>query len=572
MMIEVLLKRVSVFMLPLVTVFFIYSSTAAHSSEFAAIAMPDAYSAATARKIIESGGNAVDASIAAAFVLAVTLPEAGNIGGGGFMTAHIDGEPSFLDFREVAPASATTGMFLDADGKPIDPYELMFGPIAVGVPGTVRGLEMAHKAYGTMSWKSLLESAITLARDGFVVDPNLAHNWEKWKKPVSNGTNFLDHFENLKSGEVFKQPELARTLSRLAEDPDDFYLGETAGMLVATMEKFGGRIVAQDLKNYEAHWRDPLEADWRDYTIITAPPPSSGGIALIQMLKMRDETAKSFEGIEHNSSKYIHLLAEIEKLAFADRAAHLGDPGFVTVPVEKLLDDAYLKERALLVDPSKISSGGSVVSGFESPDTTHFSIIDFDGNAVALTYTLHAVFGSGLVVEEAGFLLNNELADFSPKDDVPNAHGVLGKSSNSIEPNKRSLSSMTPTIMLSEGRPFVVIGTPGGTTIFNSVFQVLLNLFDFQMDAQDAVSATRFHHQLPEATLIHYDENRVPLPELKEGLARYGYELVPNWWGDLGDVQLIFKESASRLTAASDPRGRGTAEVIPFTEVAEASR
>jgi len=571
-MIEFSLKRVFVVIIPLITAFFIYSSSAAHSSEAAAAAMPDAYSAATARRILEAGGNAVDASIAAAFVLAVTYPEAGNIGGGGFMTAYIEGESSFLDFREVAPASATTDMFLGADGKPIDPYKIMFGPIAIGVPGTVRGLEMAHKAYGTMGWKTLLEPAIALARDGFVVDPNLALNWEKWKEPVSNGTNFLDHFGSLKAGEIFKQPELADTLTRLADDPEDFYSGETAEMLVSTMEKFGGRITAHDLKNYEVHWREPVQKEWRDFAVVTAPPPSSGGIALVQMLKLRDEVAHSFTGVGHNTSKYIHLLAEIEKLAFADRAEHLGDPGFVTVPVAQLLDDEYLKGRARLVDPGKISSGESIAPGFESPETTHFSIIDFDGNAVALTYTLHAVFGSGLVVGEAGFLLNNELADFSPKEDVPDAHGVLGKSSNSIQPNKRSLSSMTPTILLSEGKPMVIVGTPGGTTIFNSVFQVLLNLFDFQMSAQDAVSATRFHHQLPEANVIHYDENRVPSPELSEGLARFGYELVPNWWGDLGDVQLIFRESPKRLAAASDPRGRGVAEVIPFTETPEPSR
>lgn len=566
------LRRVVAMTIPLAVVVFICSSSAAHSSESAAVAMPDAYSAAAARSILEAGGNAVDASIAAAFVLAVTLPEAGNIGGGGFMTAYVAGKTSFLDFREVAPASATVDMFLDDNGKPIDMYKLLFGPIAIGVPGTVRGLEMAHKAYGTMSWSALLEPAITLAREGFVVHPNLAHNWDKWKEPVSTGTNFLEHFGNLKSDEVFKQPQLAATLVRLAEDPEDFYSGKTAEMLVASMEKFGGRITADDLKIYKAHWREPVVAGWRDYTIVTAPPPSSGGIALVQMLRLRDESARYFEGVGHNSSRYIHLLAEIEKLAFADRAEHLGDPDFVTVPTAQLLGEAYLEDRARQVDPDKISSGKSTAPGFERPDTTHFSIIDFDGNAVALTYTLHAVFGSGMVVEDAGFLLNNELADFSPKDDVPNAHGVPGKSSNSIEPNKRSLSSMTPTILLRQDKPVVVVGTPGGTTIFNSVFQVLLNLFDFQMSAQDAVSATRFHHQLPEANVIHYDENRVPSPELSEGLARFGYELVPNWWGDLGDVQLIFRESPKRLAAASDPRGRGVAEVIPFTETPEPSR
>lgn len=531
-------------------------------ADLGAVAMPDAYSAAAASDVLMEGGNAVDAAVTAAMVLAVTYPEAGNIGGGGFMLSVMDGEPQFLDFREQAPGAAGRDMYLDEGGNFVQRRALVGGQ-AAGVPGTVRGLLSAHQRYGSLSWARLLQPAIALARDGFTVPAALAARAQDTTADLAGATNFSEYFGSMKAGSNFRQPQLAATLQRLALDPEDFYSGVTARRLVAQMNRGGGIITLADLAAYKAHWRKPLQMRWRDYEVLSAPPPSSGGIALLQMLHMRDDASPLFADQRHNSPTYIHLLAEIEKRVFADRAEYLGDPDFVTVPVAALLAPKYLARRAAQIQPRRISTVTEVPAGLESTDTTHFSILDPAGNAVALTYTLNWDFGSGVVVADAGFLLNNEMDDFSAKVGVPNAFGVVGNDRNAIAPGKRMLSSMTPTILLREGAPALVVGSPGGSTIFTSVYQVILNLYDFNMPLQAAVDATRFHHQLPEATVLRHDQREIA-PSTQQALEQLGYTVRANDWGNLGDIQAI-QVVANEVSAAADSRGRGVAKIIDFT-------
>jgi len=538
------------------------SSAPQATTRTAAIAMPDQFATATSREILEAGGNAIDAAVAAAFSLAVTFPEAGNIGGGGFMVAHMDGEPVFLDFREKAPLLGDRDMYLDENGDFVQRRSLV-GGLAVGVPGTVRGMEVAHQRFGSLPWARLLQPAIRLAEDGFLVHKKLASVRVESEKHFGADTNFSAYFGGMQADQVFRQPELAATLRRIAADPDDFYRGKIARQIVAQMASSGGLISLRDLAEYTAVWRPPLVAQWRGHTLVSTPPPSSGGIALAQLLTMRDAASAHFRGVAHNSAQYLHLLAEIEKRVFADRGDYLGDPDFGDVPVAQLIDPEYLRRRAAEINPEGITPDAQVGPGLEeSPDTTHFSLMDGDGNAVALTYTQNWEFGSGVVVAGAGFLLNNQMDDFSAKVGVPNAFGVIGKNMNAIAPGKRMLSSMSPAIILRDETPVMVVGTPGGSTIFTSVFQVMLNVFDFDMNAQDAVAATRFHHQLPAARVIRYDASRQLDPVLVQTLERTGYEVQPNWWGNIGDVQLVIIDEEGELEAASDPRGRGRAELV----------
>lgn len=525
----------------------------------AAVAMPDRFAAHATRQVLENGGNAVDAAVTAAFVLAVTLPEAGNIGGGGFMTAYINGESTFLDFRERAPLGVDKDMFLDEGGNFIQRRSIVGGR-ASGVPGTVRGMWAAHQRYGSKPWASLLQPAINLARDGFEVPPELAEIAADQVIEFAGETNFHDYFSTMRAGKVFKQAELAVTLERIAKDPEDFYTGHTARLISQQMTRSGGLITLKDLANYKAVWRAPIQAQWRGYTVVTAPPPSSGGIALIQLLKIRDYSSALFSDVWHNSPQYIHLLAEIEKRVFADRGEYLGDPDFVELPVAELLNEAYLKRRATEINPDKISLIPQVKGGLESTDTTHFSIIDKAGNAVAITTTLNWEFGSGVVVEGAGFVLNNEMDDFSAKVGVKNKFGVIGNARNAIEPGKRMLSSMTPTIVLKDGKPALVIGSPGGSTIITSVYQVILNLYAYGMPLQGAADATRYHHQLPDANLIRHDQREIPAATTK-ALTDMGYKVEPNSWGNLGDIQAI-KIEGTEVQAASDSRGRGQSFLI----------
>jgi gamma-glutamyltranspeptidase / glutathione hydrolase len=536
----------------------------------AAVAMPNRHSAEVAIEVMQAGGNAVDASIAAAFVLAVTLPEAGNIGGGGFMTSVVDGVPAFLDFRERAPGLASRDMYQDEHGE-VDTDLSYTGALSIGVPGTVKGMQEAHARYGTRSWTSLLQPAIRLARDGFVVHPELASYVRDEMVRLEEGTNFEDYYAGATmGGEVFRQPELAQTLETLASNPDAFYKGEIADLLVQQMVRSGGLISHQDLLDYTAVWREPLQFQWRDYQVIAAPPPSSGGVALAQLLGIHEFAATLFEGVTHNSAQYLHLLAEIEKRVFADRGKFLGDPDFHDNPVQELMDPEYLKRRATEINPIRMSAPETVEPGLESPETTHFSIVDGDGNAVSITYTLNWDFGSGVVVEGAGFLLNDEMDDFSAKPGVANKFGVIGDKMNAIAPGKRMLSSMTPTVLLRDGEVAMVIGTQGGSTIFTSVFQALLNVVEFNMSAEEAVNADRFHHQLPQHDLIRYDRSRSIPDSFVRHMAEYGYRIEPNSWGDLGKVRLVVRTSTS-WDAAADSRSRRSTSIVEQLPVVQPS-
>ncbi|MDX1517621.1 MAG: gamma-glutamyltransferase [Woeseiaceae bacterium] len=537
---------------------------APESVQQAAIAMPDAESARVAAEVLRAGGNAVDAAIAAEFVLAVTLPEAGNIGGGGFMLSYIAGEPYFLDYRETAPLAAHRDMYLDADGNVIRGASTV-GHLAVGVPGTVAGLWEAHRRFGTLPWRDLVMPSILLARDGFVVHPQLALEVLEERPRFAGKTNFANYFGGMKSGEMFRQPELAETLQRIADDGiDGFYGGRTADLIVDDMVRNNGLITHEDLQRYRAIWREPLRAEWRDLEILAAPPPSSGGFAVIQLLKIKDLLAHEFEDVPHNSAQYVHLFAEMLKRVFADRAEYLGDPDYYDVPLDRLLSDDYLRRRAAEVKPDRISTIDEARPGLESMQTTHYSIVDGDGNAVSTTTTLNLSFGSGVVVEGAGFLLNDEMDDFSVKPGVPNAYGVIGNIANEIQPGKRMLSSMSPTIILNDGKVDFVVGTPGGTTIFTTVFQMIVNNYDFGMSPLQSAGAPRFHHQLPQANIVTYSPT-VPLPdETISQLSELGYRTVPHPY-NYGDVQTIYRADNQWL-AASDPRKRGQSLVVEIQQ------
>ena len=527
----------------------------------AAVAAPDRPSAEVARDVLRRGGNAVDAAIATAFALAVTYPEAGNLGGGGFLTLHIDGKQAFLDFRETAPAAATRDMYLDAAGKAV-PDASLVGARAAGVPGTVAGLWAAHQRYGTLPWKALIAPSIRLAREGFVVDAQLAERIREQAAELAGRTNFAAHFGPVAAGHRWRQPELARTLERIAaQGTDGFYRGRTADLIVAEMRRGGGLVSAADLVGYRAAWREPLRFTWRGQEVVTAPPPSSGGIALAQLLGMREALAPAFTGLAHNSAGYVHLLAEVMKRVFADRAEYLGDPDFVSVPTTKLTDPTYIARRAAEVRalPSTLAA---VRPGLEdSPQTTHFSILDGAGGAVALTYTLNGGFGNGVVVTGAGFLLNNEMDDFSTRPGQPNLYGVVGGRANEIAPGKRMLSSMTPTLLLRDGRVVASLGTPGGSTIFTGVFQTLLNMADFGMAPQAAVAASRMHHQLLPPDRIVYSQCCALAPAALEGLQALGYKVERSGW-EFGDMMVIAVDAAGGLQTGVDPRGRGVGLVF----------
>lgn len=526
----------------------------------AAFAMPDRYGADVAELVLRAGGNAVDAAIATAFSLAVTFPEAGNIGGGGFMLIYVDGQSYFLDYREVAPAAASRDMYLDENGDVV-PGLSRVGHRATGVPGTVAGMWAAHQRFGSMAWAELLAPAIDLAENGFVADKMLAAQTKRKRKTYAGKTNFDRYFGKLEAGAVFSQPELAETLRRIAANGRaGFYQGETAVYFVDEMKRGGGLIGRDDLIEYRPVWREPLKASWRDYQLLSAPPPSSGGFAIIQLLKMKDHLAGEFDGLDHNSAQYVHLIAEMEKRVFADRAEYFGDPDFVDVPIDKLIADDYIEARAAEVDRDAISSIDSVPPGLESPHTTHFSIADKDGNAVSNTYTLNSIFGSGVIVEGAGFVLNNEMDDFSAKPGAPNIYGVVGKTANKIQPGKRMLSSMSPTILLQDGEISMVLGTSGGSTIFTTVFQAIVNILDFGMTPEEAAGASRFHHQLLPPDLVTYSQSRPLSDQTIKGLIEKGYRTRPHRW-DYGDLQIVWRDGDS-YRVASDPRKRGEARVL----------
>ncbi|ANC83581.1 gamma-glutamyltransferase [Pseudomonas alloputida] len=536
------------------------SSVYAATLEGGAVAAPDQYGAQVAADILKKGGNAVDAAVATAFTLAVTYPEAGNIGGGGFMTLFVDGKPYFLDYREVAPKAATRNMYLDDKGEVIENLSLV-GARAAGVPGTVMGLWEAHQKFGKLPWSELLTPAIGYAKNGFKVAEKQYQYRNDAQGMFKTATNFNDYFGNMKVGELFKQPEMAQTLERIAaKGVSEFYQGKTADLLVAQMQADKGLITKDDLKDYKAVWREPMAVSWRGNVVYTAPPPSSGGVALAQLLGIKEDRAADFKGVAHNSAQYIHLLAEIEKRVFADRADYLGDPAFTKVPVDQLVAKDYLAKRAAQVNPKAISDTDKVKPGLEPHQTTHFSIVDKQGNAVSNTYTLNLDYGSGVVVKGAGFLLNDEMDDFSAKPGAANAFGVVGGDANAIEPGKRMLSSMSPSLMTRDGKVELVIGTPGGSRIFTSIFQVMNNLYDYGMPLDKAVAAQRVHHQLLPKDTIYFDSYAPLTGPVADELKKMGYVLEDQGW-EMGDIQAIRVDGA-KLETASDPRGRGVGMIV----------
>lgn len=536
------------------------SSVYAATLEGGAVAAPDQYGAQVAADILKKGGNAVDAAVATAFTLAVTYPEAGNIGGGGFMTLFVDGKPYFLDYREVAPKAATRNMYLDDKGEVIENLSLV-GVRAAGVPGTVMGLWEAHQKFGKLPWSELLTPAIGYAKNGFKVAEKQYQYRNDAQGMFKTATNFNDYFGNMKVGELFKQPEMAQTLERIADKGvSEFYQGKTADLLVAQMQADKGLITKDDLRDYKAVWREPMAVSWRGNVVYTAPPPSSGGVALAQLLGIKEDRAADFKGVAHNSAQYIHLLAEIEKRVFADRADYLGDPAFTKVPVDQLVAKDYLAKRAAQVNPKAISDTDKVKPGLEPHQTTHFSIVDKQGNAVSNTYTLNLDYGSGVVVKGAGFLLNDEMDDFSAKPGAANAFGVVGGDANAIEPGKRMLSSMSPSLMTRDGKVELVIGTPGGSRIFTSIFQVMNNLYDYGMPLDKAVAAQRVHHQLLPKDTIYFDSYAPLTGPVADELKKMGYVLEDQGW-EMGDIQAIRVDGA-KLETASDPRGRGVGMIV----------
>ena len=536
------------------------SSVHAANLEGGAVAAPDQYGAQVAADILKKGGNAVDAAVATAFTLAVTYPEAGNIGGGGFMTLFVDGKPYFLDYREVAPKAATRNMYLDEKGEVIENLSLV-GARAAGVPGTVMGLWEAHQKFGKLPWSELLTPAIGYAKNGFKVAAKQYQYRNDAQGMFKTATNFNDYFGNMKVGELFKQPEMAQTLERIADKGvSEFYQGKTADLLVAQMQADKGLITKQDLKDYKAVWREPMAVSWRGNVVYTAPPPSSGGVALAQLLGIKENRAADFKGVAHNSAQYIHLLAEIEKRVFADRADYLGDPAFTKVPVGQLVAKDYLAKRAAQVNPKAISDTDKVKPGLEPHQTTHFSIVDKQGNAVSNTYTLNLDYGSGVVVKGAGFLLNDEMDDFSAKPGAANAFGVVGGDANAIAPGKRMLSSMSPSLMTRDGKVELVIGTPGGSRIFTSIFQVMNNLYDYGMPLDKAVAAQRVHHQLLPKDTIYFDSYAPLTGQVADELKKMGYVLEDQGW-EMGDIQAI-RVDGTKLETASDPRGRGVGMIV----------
>ena len=527
-----------------------------------AVAMPDSYSADAAMQVLQEGGNAIDAAITAQFVLAVTLPEAGNVGGGGFMTIKFEDSTDFLDYREMAPENAHRDMYLDEQGN-VKPHESLFGAKASGIPGTVAGMWAAHKKYGTLEWDRLLAPAVDLAEQGFVVHEklanNIAHYIERTKEAGINN-NFSEYFAHAKAGTTFKQPELAKTLRAIQQQgKDGFYKGEVAKHIVDFMQQNGGLITYEDLLAYKAVWRKPLHLNWQGFELVTAPPPSSGGVAVAQWIGMLEAYDSTHDLPAQNSTEYIHVMSEIGKRVFADRAEYMGDPDFVSVPVKALTDASYITKRAADIQPTNISDTPSVKPGLkESEDTTHFSIMDRWGNAVANTTTINLTFGSGVVVTGAGFLLNDEMDDFSAKPGVPNFFGAVGGEANAIEPYKRMLSSMTPTLVTKNDQVVLVTGSPGGTTIISSVTQSLLNALLYDMSAEEAVNSPRFHHQLlPKDTIrMHDGFTEATVNELKA----MGYTIDNRRFGD---VHLI-KRTKEGVEAASEKSGRGKSLVQPY--------
>ena len=507
--------------------------------------------------ILKKGGNAYDAMIATQLALAVVYPQAGNIGGGGFMVfRHSDGKTGALDFREKAPLSSDKDMYLDEKGNVI-PGMSDFGVHSSGVPGSIAGIVEVYEKYGSLPFKELVQPAIDLARNGFKVTKNQARSFNGTRERFAKANNYKILFDaEWKEGDVVKLEELAQTLERIRDNGrDGFYKGKTADLIVNYVKELGGIITHEDLVKYKAVWRKPIEFDYKGYKITSMTLPASGGVCLAQILKSVEPY--DFSKIEHNSTKYLQLLTEAERRSYADRAHYLGDIDFVNVPIDSLTSPEYIKKRMSTFSWDKATKSSDVshgeVLGYESNETTHYSIIDQFGNAVAVTTTLNTGYGSKVYVKGAGFFLNNEMDDFSAKPGVPNVYGLLGSAANAIAPEKRMLSSMTPTIVEKDGKLKMVVGTPGGSTIITSVAQNILNVVEYDMGMQESVNKARFHHQwLPDYIRM---EPRGFDSITKVNLKALGYELLERNSLIIGRVDAILVLPNGKLEGGADPRG-----------------
>lgn len=508
--------------------------------------------------ILKKGGNAFDAMVATELALAVAYPNAGNIGGGGFMVYRLaNGEKGALDYREKAPSKAHRDMYLDAEGKVI-PDKSTLGALAIGVPGTIDALFEVHKKFGKLPMAELIQPAIDLARNGVVITPLQADFYMgKNVEQIKKANNYVTPFENgWKAGERFKYEELAQTLERIRDNGRaEFYEGETAKRIVSYVQELGGILSLEDLKNYHSQWRTPITFNYKNYTISSMPLPSSGGLCIAQILKSIEPY--KIGQYPHNGEKYVQLLVEAERRAYADRAYFLGDPDFVKVPTQTLLSPDYLKLRMSTFSWDKASKSSEIahgkVVGYESDETTHYSIVDSEGNAVAVTTTLNTNYGSKVYVKGAGFFLNNQMDDFSIKPGEPNTYGLVGSEKNAIAPNKRMLSSMSPTIVEENGKLRMVIGTPGGSTIITSVLQCMLNVFEYGMTMQESVSKPRFHHQwLPDD--VRFEPKGFD-PMVISKLKAKGYVPKEENFVIIGRVDAILVEKDGSLEGGADPRG-----------------
>jgi len=514
-------------------------------------------------EILQKGGNAIDAAIAVGFALAVTYPAAGNIGGGGFLVYYRnDGFSTTIDFREKAPSKAHRDMYLDSAGNPLLNLS-QEGATSVGVPGSVDGLIYAHQKYGRLKFSDVIEPAIKLAKYGFRLSYDLAKsinsNYENFVRYESSKKIFTKGGEKFQEGDLFVQKDLARTLELIKKYVrKGFYEGRTAELIVNQIQKLGGYITLEDLKNYHCVERKPVIGEYRGYKIISMGPPSSGGVATIEALNILENL--DLKKDDYQSSKYVHYLIETLKRVYFDRAEYLGDSDFVYVPVQKLISKDYAKKLFHQINPEKATEFDAVdtksVFDYESPETTHYSVIDKDGNAVSVTTTINSSYGSSIVVEGAGLLLNNEMDDFSIKPGVQNQFGLIGKEANAIAPNKRMLSSMAPTIVLKDNKPFLIVGSPGGSMIITSVLQVIMNVIDFKMDLFRAVSFPRIHHQfIPEE--VYYEDYALS-EDVIQKLESYGHKFKKRNY--IGWINAILVDEQNKFYyGISDPRGYGLA-------------